>query len=125
LRRNQRNSRARKQAYIQDLEQRWGKCVQLGAQATVEMQQAARKVQDENRLLRGVIRKLGLDEKALERALDAERLAESKEAKIQVGCLLQRARASWTHYSRLQFRTEMLQILRLALLAENPCYLII
>jgi hypothetical protein len=31
LRRNQRNSRARKQAYVQDLEQRWRKCVELGA----------------------------------------------------------------------------------------------
>jgi len=75
LRRNQRNSRARKQAYIQDLEQRWGQCVQLGAQATIEMQQAARRVQDENRLLRMVLRKQGLDDAAVEMALDVERRA--------------------------------------------------
>ncbi|KAI1425612.1 hypothetical protein F5Y12DRAFT_363081 [Xylaria sp. FL1777] len=69
LRRNQRNSRARKQAYVQELEERWNECVRLGVQATVEMQREARRVQAENRLLRGLLHKQGLDDVAIEEAL--------------------------------------------------------
>ncbi|KAI1274423.1 hypothetical protein F5Y07DRAFT_373077 [Xylaria sp. FL0933] len=71
LRRNQRNSRARKQAYIHDLEQRWNECVRLGAQASVEMQKEARRVQQENRLLRALLHKQGLDDVAIKEALDS------------------------------------------------------
>ncbi|KAI1418310.1 hypothetical protein F5Y13DRAFT_148962 [Hypoxylon sp. FL1857] len=76
LRRNQRNSRARKQAYIESLESRWSECVRLGAQATVEMQKEAQRVQEENRLLRTVLRNQGLDDNAIKRAIDSARLAE-------------------------------------------------
>ncbi|KAI0429003.1 hypothetical protein F5Y09DRAFT_311468 [Xylaria sp. FL1042] len=69
LRRNQRNSRARKQAYIQDLEKRWNECVRLGAQATVEMQREARRVQEENGLLRTLLHKQGLDDTTIKEAL--------------------------------------------------------
>jgi hypothetical protein len=75
LRRNQRNSRARKQAYVQDLEDRWSGCVKLGAQATVEMQREARRVQDENRLLRAVLHRRGFDDRAIQLAMDEERQA--------------------------------------------------
>ncbi|KUJ11077.1 uncharacterized protein LY89DRAFT_674427 [Mollisia scopiformis] len=75
LRRNQRNSRARKQAYIQDLEQRWGKCVELGAQATMEMQKEAQRVHEENRLLRKALHNQGLDDATIERALEAAKSA--------------------------------------------------
>ncbi|KAI1140107.1 hypothetical protein F5Y05DRAFT_377228 [Hypoxylon sp. FL0543] len=77
LRRNQRNSRARKQAYIESLEKRWNECVRLGAQATVEMQKEARRVQEENRLLRTVLRNQGLDDASIQRALDSAKLDES------------------------------------------------
>ncbi|KAI0378270.1 hypothetical protein F5Y04DRAFT_152430 [Hypomontagnella monticulosa] len=77
LRRNQRNSRARKQAYIQSLEQRWSECVRLGVQATAEMQKEARRVQEENRLLRTVLRNQGLDDIAIQKALDDVKLAEA------------------------------------------------
>ncbi|KAK8030467.1 hypothetical protein PG990_000201 [Apiospora arundinis] len=69
LRRNQRNSRARKQAYIRDLENRWNECVRLGAQATVEMQREARRVQEENRLLRGLLQSRGLKHEDIKTAI--------------------------------------------------------
>ncbi|KAI1363256.1 hypothetical protein F5Y08DRAFT_310061 [Xylaria arbuscula] len=69
LRRNQRNSRARKQAYVQDLEKRWNECLRLGAQATVEMQRESRKVHDENRLLRCLLHNQGLDDAAIGTAI--------------------------------------------------------
>ncbi|KAI1123818.1 hypothetical protein F5Y10DRAFT_251107 [Nemania abortiva] len=69
LRRNQRNSRARKQAYIRDLESRWNECLRLGAQATVEMQSEARRVQEENRLLRSILHAQGFDDAAIQNAL--------------------------------------------------------
>ncbi|KAI1347728.1 hypothetical protein F5Y01DRAFT_329256 [Xylaria sp. FL0043] len=81
LRRNQRNSRARKQAYIQDLEKRWNECVRLGAQASVEMQKEARRVQQENRLLRLLLHKQGLDDAAIKEALNS--LRGSEENRIQ------------------------------------------
>ncbi|KAI0836651.1 hypothetical protein F5Y06DRAFT_273031 [Hypoxylon sp. FL0890] len=77
LRRNQRNSRARKQAYIESLEKRWNECVRLGAEATVEMQMEARRVQEENRLLRTVLRNQGFDDISIQRALESAKLAES------------------------------------------------
>ncbi|KFA69366.1 hypothetical protein S40285_08752, partial [Stachybotrys chlorohalonatus IBT 40285] len=75
LRRNQRNSRARKQAYMRSLENRWSECMRLGAQATVEMQKEARKVQEENQLLRAVLHRQGLDPTAIQSSLDAVRLS--------------------------------------------------
>lgn len=73
LRRNQRNSRARKQAYTRDLENRWNECVKLGAQATVEMQAVARKVQQENMLLRRILARQGFDQDTIQRALEIEK----------------------------------------------------
>ncbi|KAM3508575.1 hypothetical protein MY11210_006683 [Beauveria gryllotalpidicola] len=73
LRRNQRNSRARKQAYTRDLENRWNECVKLGAQATVEMQAVARKVQQENILLRRILARQGFDQDTIQRALEIEK----------------------------------------------------
>ncbi|KAK7955089.1 MFS general substrate transporter [Apiospora saccharicola] len=71
LRRNQRNSRARKQAYIRDLENRWNECVRLGAQATVEMQREARRVQEENGLLRQLLHSQGMSHDAVQTAISS------------------------------------------------------
>ncbi|OTA53968.1 hypothetical protein K449DRAFT_454604 [Hypoxylon sp. EC38] len=68
--------RARKQAYIENLEKRWNDCMRLGVQATVEMQKEAQRVQEENRLLRTVLRNQGFDDTSIQRALDSARLAE-------------------------------------------------
>ncbi|KAI0518295.1 hypothetical protein F5B22DRAFT_600677 [Xylaria bambusicola] len=78
LRRNQRNSRARKQAYVQDLEQRWNECVRLGVQATIEMQRESQKIQDENKLLRRLLHRQGLDDVAIEAAMVTLLAQESK-----------------------------------------------
>ncbi|KAH6664879.1 hypothetical protein B0J14DRAFT_569393 [Halenospora varia] len=85
LRRNQRNSRARKQAYVQDLERRWQECVELGAQATTRMQQEARKVQEENRLLRVVLREQGFNDITLQHAIEKARLSEGLNVQTQRG----------------------------------------
>ncbi|KAK8855165.1 Major Facilitator Superfamily protein [Apiospora arundinis] len=71
LRRNQRNSRARKQAYIRDLENRWNECVRLGAQATVEMQREARRVQEENHVLRQLLQSRGMEHEAIQTAVSS------------------------------------------------------
>ncbi|TRX93689.1 hypothetical protein FHL15_005365 [Xylaria flabelliformis] len=85
LRRNQRNSRARKQAYIRDLESRWNECVRLGAQATVEMQREARRVQEENTLLRAVLHVQGFDDAAIQNALtSAKQSMANQGSEIQV-----------------------------------------
>ncbi|KAF4628755.1 hypothetical protein G7Y89_g9394 [Cudoniella acicularis] len=83
LRRNQRNSRARKQAYVQDLEHRWRQCVELGVQATAEMQREAQKVQEENRLLRAVLHDQGFDDTTLQQALEKAKRAERQKAPVQ------------------------------------------
>lgn len=49
--------------------------MRLGAQATVEMQKEARKVQEENQLLRAVLHRQGLDPTAIQSSLDAVRLS--------------------------------------------------
>ncbi|KAI0395044.1 hypothetical protein F5Y17DRAFT_425771 [Xylariaceae sp. FL0594] len=79
LRRNQRNSRARKKAYIQDLEKRWNACVQLGVQATIEMQKEARRVREENRLLRALLHKQGIDDLAIQEAVASLRQTQDKD----------------------------------------------
>lgn len=53
---NQRNFRARRQAYIQELEQRLQRLDNDGVRATKEVQIAARRVDNENRLLRLLLR---------------------------------------------------------------------
>lgn len=74
-RRNQRNSRARKQAYLEDLERRWSNCVKSGAQATAEMQQAARRVDSENGVLRDLLREVGVPDAVVEARLMAAGVA--------------------------------------------------
>ncbi|KAI2775691.1 hypothetical protein F4815DRAFT_394027 [Daldinia loculata] len=83
LRRNQRNSRARKQAYIQNLEKQWNECMRLGAQATIEMQKEARRIQEENRLLRTLLHDQGFDDVAIQRVIDAAKLAERSTNQMQ------------------------------------------
>jgi len=68
-RRNQRNSRARKQAYLENLEQRWSDCARTGAQATAEMQQAARRVDSQNGVLRDLLREVGVPDTVVEARL--------------------------------------------------------
>ncbi|KAI6783408.1 uncharacterized protein J7T54_004435 [Emericellopsis cladophorae] len=60
IRDNQRRSRARKREYLQELEQRLRTCELQGIEASAEVQMAARRVADENRLLREMLHEQGV-----------------------------------------------------------------
>ncbi|KAI9804232.1 MAG: hypothetical protein M1826_004874 [Phylliscum demangeonii] len=60
IRENQRRSRARRKEYLRELEARWHRCEQAGAEISQEMQAAARRVADENRQLRLMLRWRGV-----------------------------------------------------------------
>ncbi|KAI0482472.1 hypothetical protein GGR56DRAFT_188974 [Xylariaceae sp. FL0804] len=59
IRDNQRRSRARRKEYVQDLEKRLRLFERQGIEASSEIQQAARKVADENKKLRALLYKHG------------------------------------------------------------------
>jgi len=54
---------------MEDLERRWQKCKEMGVQANVELQQAARKVIEENALLREILAEAGIVHEEVERRL--------------------------------------------------------
>jgi hypothetical protein len=60
IRDNQRRSRARRKEYLQELETKWRVCEQMGIEASAEMQQAARRVLDENKKLRIMLNQRGV-----------------------------------------------------------------
>ncbi|KAK4181823.1 hypothetical protein QBC36DRAFT_316654 [Triangularia setosa] len=62
IRTNQRLARARRKEYVASLESRIAEYEQKGAQATLEIQLAARKVAEENGRLRELLGKLGVSE---------------------------------------------------------------
>jgi len=59
IRDNQRRSRARRKEYLQELEVKYRQCEQLGVEASAEIQTAARKVVEENKRLRALLRQQG------------------------------------------------------------------
>ncbi|KAL9080780.1 MAG: hypothetical protein Q9157_000567 [Trypethelium eluteriae] len=59
VRDNQRRSRARRKEYLAELENKIRTCQQLGVQATAEVQAVARRVLDENKRLRALLREKG------------------------------------------------------------------
>jgi hypothetical protein len=62
IRDNQRRSRARRKEYLQDLEVRFRNCEQMGVEASAEIQAAARRVVDENKRLRALLKQRGLSD---------------------------------------------------------------
>lgn len=62
IRENQRRSRAQRKGYLRELEEKWQKCVQEGVNASLEMQVAARKLEEENKRLRALLRAKGVSE---------------------------------------------------------------
>ncbi|KAF1919560.1 hypothetical protein BDU57DRAFT_469710 [Ampelomyces quisqualis] len=60
IRDNQRRSRARRKEYLQELEAKIRACEQVGIEASSEIQSAARKVVEENRMLRSLLHKRGV-----------------------------------------------------------------
>lgn len=61
IRDNQRRSRARQKEYIHELEEKVQACERLGVQASLEIQQAARNVLEENKRLRALLMSRDLD----------------------------------------------------------------
>ncbi|KXL43590.1 hypothetical protein M433DRAFT_69513, partial [Acidomyces richmondensis BFW] len=59
IRDNQRRSRARRKEYLQELESKYRQCEQLGVEASAEIQAAAKKVVEENRRLRALLKQQG------------------------------------------------------------------
>lgn len=70
IRDNQRRSRARRKEYLNELEDKFRKCEQLGVEATSEMQVAARKVLEENNRLRAFLREKGISDDELDAWMD-------------------------------------------------------
>ncbi|KAF2790442.1 hypothetical protein K505DRAFT_364716 [Melanomma pulvis-pyrius CBS 109.77] len=62
IRDNQRRSRARRKEYLQELEAKLRSCEQQGIEASAEIQSAARKVLEENKKLRALLRERGVPE---------------------------------------------------------------
>ncbi|KAF1990868.1 hypothetical protein K402DRAFT_451156 [Aulographum hederae CBS 113979] len=62
VRDNQRRSRARRKEYLEELESKFRNCEQKGAEASAEIQVAARRVLDENRRLRSLLRLKGVSD---------------------------------------------------------------
>jgi len=62
IRDNQRRSRATRKAYLQELEAKYRKCEQHGMEASAEIQAAARKVLEENKRLRALLKRSGVSD---------------------------------------------------------------
>lgn len=60
IRDNQRRSRARRKEYLQELETKYRTCEAVGVEASSEIQTAARRVLDENKRLRALLKRQGL-----------------------------------------------------------------
>ncbi|KAF1993669.1 hypothetical protein P154DRAFT_527606 [Amniculicola lignicola CBS 123094] len=62
IRDNQRRSRARRKEYLHELEAKLRSCEQRGIEASAEIQSAARRVLEENKKLRALLRERGVPE---------------------------------------------------------------
>ncbi|KAF6831160.1 hypothetical protein CMUS01_07438 [Colletotrichum musicola] len=74
IRDNQRRSRARKKEYLQNLENRLRECQLQGVTASAEVQQAARRVAEENQKLRQLLGNLGVSGDRVDQYLSTGRL---------------------------------------------------
>ena len=113
IRENQRRSRARQKDYIHDLEQRVRHFENLGVQASLDLQVAARKVARENAVLWELLRERGVAREEVETLMGCDRSNEYNAGDI-VGAmdvvsssleLVQRASADYEHSSTDRFRT--------------------
>ncbi|KAJ4300372.1 hypothetical protein N0V88_003046 [Collariella sp. IMI 366227] len=71
IRDNQRRSRARRKEYVQELEHRLRQAEQQGIYASTEIQAAARKVAEENKKLRHLLRLHGISDYSIQEFLTA------------------------------------------------------
>lgn len=87
IRDNQRRSRARRKEYLQELEGKYRSCEAVGAEASAEIQAAARKVLDENKRLRRLLRQQGLTDLDID-GPDYDENASSPTAAEMLGVML-------------------------------------
>ena len=66
IRENQRRSRARRKDYLKEIETRWRGCESRGAEASIEIQVAARNVAEENKRLRALLRQNGIQDSEID-----------------------------------------------------------
>lgn len=71
IRDNQRRSRARRKEYLQELETKLRHCEQMGVEASAEIQSAARRVLEENKRLRALLRERGVSESEITAVMGA------------------------------------------------------
>lgn len=69
VRENQRRSRARRKDYLQELEGRFRQCEMQGIEASAEIQAAARRVAEENKILRALLAQNGITDDAVQECL--------------------------------------------------------
>ncbi|KAI9724151.1 MAG: hypothetical protein M1812_000870 [Candelaria pacifica] len=67
IRDNQRRSRARRKEYLQELEGKYRNCELLGVEASSEIQTAARRVAEENKKLRALLREKGVYDREVDK----------------------------------------------------------
>lgn len=72
VRDNQRRSRARRKEYLTDLESKYRHCEQVGVEASAAIQGAARRVAEENRKLRTLLKRKGVSEEEIRRWVEGE-----------------------------------------------------
>ncbi|KAK9369038.1 hypothetical protein V1509DRAFT_620933 [Lipomyces kononenkoae] len=72
IRENQRRSRARKREYVAELETKVRSCQAEGLQLNIQIQRTARRVVEENRKLRELLSKVGVDESVIDAWLKSE-----------------------------------------------------
>lgn len=83
VRDNQRNSRARKQEYVKELEQRLAACEEKAQQEDITHRLAMQKYEAENRHLRALLKKLGVSKDLMEQYLQHANTADI-EGKIAI-----------------------------------------
>lgn len=105
IRDNQRRSRARRKDYLQELEAKFRTCEAAGAEASAEIQSAARRVLDENKRLRLLLKDRGLT--------DAEIDGTSP-------CKAQRVPPDYIAYGNPQFPSPE-SVLEQKLATKKPC----
>jgi len=88
LRDNQRRSRTRHKEYVQDIKRKLLDLEERGVQATVEVQQAARKVAEENHLLRELLASKGVRQQEVNEFLRISRKRSINDAVYSVKCQL-------------------------------------
>ncbi|KAF2020091.1 hypothetical protein BU24DRAFT_459705 [Aaosphaeria arxii CBS 175.79] len=96
IRDNQRRSRARRKEYLHELEAKLRQCEQMGVEASTEIQSAARKVLEENRRLRAMLRTRGVPEIEIVAALGHDKSFENASAATTLMSALERKRTAVT-----------------------------